>query len=378
MPASPSQTTGRVVVGLSGGVDSAVAALRLQQAGYAVTGLFMKNWDEDDGTDDCTAQADLADAQQVADTLGIPLQVANFAAEYWDNVFEAFLTEYQAGRTPNPDVLCNREIKFRYFADYASRLGADFIATGHYARLEPGDAQRSTHRLLQARDHNKDQTYFLQGVSHDRFSNVLFPLGDLHKDEVRAIARRAGFANHRKKDSTGICFIGERRFRSFLSRYLPAQEGPILTEDGAQIGTHPGAHLYTIGQRQGLGIGGVAGHSEAPWYVAAKRLDENTLIVTQQLRALDSLWLTATDANWMLAAPPEFPMIVKARIRHRQTLADCQVTADGEGLRVTFPTPMRAVNPGQYIAFYSGEQCLGGALITGAQPWATRLAQAAA
>lgn len=379
MPYPPVSAAPHVVVGLSGGVDSAVAALRLLEAGYQVTGLFMKNWDEDDGSDECTAVADLADARQVAEQLAIPLQVANFAAEYWDNVFAEFLREYRAGRTPNPDVLCNREIKFRYFADYAGLLGADWIATGHYARIthEPGPT-----RLLQAADRNKDQTYFLQGVSLKQLERVLFPLGALTKPEVRDIARQAGFANHRKKDSTGICFIGERRFQDFLTRYLPANPGSIIADDGEPIGQHPGAHLFTVGQRQGLGVGGVAGRDEAPWFVAAKDLERNELIVTQNPKALDSRWLTATQANWLLPRTPPLPLQALARIRHRQALAPCRIEADAGGLRVSFETPMRAVNPGQYVAFYDAEegesQCLGGALISSCEPWPTRQAQAAA
>ncbi len=383
MPYPPVSAAPHVVVGLSGGVDSAVAALRLLEAGYRVTGLFMKNWDEDDGSDDCTAEADLADARQVAEQLSIPLKVANFAAEYWDNVFTEFLREYRAGRTPNPDVLCNREIKFRYFADYASLLGADWIATGHYARITH---EAGTTRLLQAADGNKDQTYFLQGVSLAQLERVLFPLGALSKPQVRDIARQAGFANHRKKDSTGICFIGERRFQAFLARYLPGQPGTIVADDGQPVGQHPGAHLFTVGQRQGLGIGGVAGRNEAPWFVAAKCLARNELIVTQNPKALDSRWLTATESNWLLPEVPALPLRVLARIRHRQALAPCTIEHSTEGersdLNVRFDTPMRAVNPGQYIAFYSAtpgdDQCLGGALIDDCEPWPVRQAQAAA
>lgn len=380
----PSSTPDHVVVGLSGGVDSAVAALRLKEAGYRLTGLFMKNWDEDDGSADCTAEADLADARQVAEQLDIPLRVANFAAEYWDNVFAEFLKEYQAGRTPNPDVLCNREIKFRYFADYAVELGADWIATGHYARIEHGDGPA---RLLRAADENKDQTYFLQGVPLSQLAKVRFPLGELKKAEVRRIAAAAGFKNHQKKDSTGICFIGERRFQSFLTRYLPSSQGPIETASGERIGSHPGAHLFTIGQRQGLGIGGRHGHEQAPWYVADKQLSRNALVATQNPAVLDSPWLRATEENWLLAAPPSLPLRAQARIRHRQALMPCLISRVALNcatqplaarLEVRFEGAMRAVNPGQYIAFYEGQQCLGGARIEEAASFAERSRNAAA
>ncbi|MGI9328350.1 MAG: tRNA 2-thiouridine(34) synthase MnmA [Pseudomonadales bacterium] len=354
-------TAPTVVVGLSGGVDSAMAALLLQQQGYAVTGLFMKNWDEDDGSEYCTAVADLADAQQVAEQLGIELLTANFAAEYWDNVFEAFLAEYAAGRTPNPDVLCNREIKFRYFADYASALGADFIATGHYARIQHDAAGP---RLLQALDRNKDQTYFLQSVQLAQLGNTLFPLGALQKAEVRQQARAAGFGNHAKKDSTGICFIGERRFRDFLSRYLPAKEGRICDVEGRTLGQHPGTHLFTLGQRQGLRVGGVQGQAEAPWYVLAKDRCRNQLTVTQDLAALDSHWLAADELNWLLPTAPALPLRCRARIRHRQALQECELYARADGrIGVRFEQPQRAVNPGQYVCLYQDELCLGGGRI---------------
>ncbi len=350
-----------VIVGLSGGVDSAMAALLLQQQGYAVTGLFMKNWDEDDGSEYCTALADLADAQQVAAQLGIELLTANFAAEYWDNVFEAFLAEYAAGRTPNPDVLCNREIKFRYFADYASALGADFIATGHYARIQHG---ATGPRLLQALDRNKDQTYFLQSVQRQQLNNTLFPLGTLHKTEVRQRARAAGFGNHAKKDSTGICFIGERRFRDFLSRYLPAKAGRICDVEGKTLGQHPGIHLFTLGQRQGLRIGGVQGQAEAPWYVLHKDRCRNQLTVTQDLAKLDSRWLAADELNWLAAEAPALPLSCSARIRHRQALQACELYARADGrLGVRFEQPQRAVSPGQYVCLYLDELCLGGGRI---------------
>ena len=269
----------RVIVGLSGGVDSSVSALLLQEAGYQVEGLFMKNWEEDDGGEYCTAKQDLQDAQAVADRLNIPLHQANFAAEYWDNVFDHFFAEYQAGRTPNPDVLCNREIKFKVFLDYALLLGADFIATGHYARLKR--MPNGQVALLKGLDANKDQSYFLQSVSAEQFERCLFPVGELEKKAVRARATAAGLITHNKKDSTGICFIGERRFNDFLKTYLPSQPGEIRSTEGAYLGQHQGLMYHTLGQRQGLGIGGVRGTPDAPWYVAGKNLGDNTLLVCQ-------------------------------------------------------------------------------------------------
>ena len=350
-----------MVVGMSGGVDSSVAARLLLDAGYRVIGLFMKNWEEDDGTDYCTAIEDHADAQAIADQLGIPLQTANFAAEYWDGVFEAFLTEYRAGRTPNPDVLCNREIKFKHFVDYAATLGADAVATGHYARVEPIGSERVA--LHKGCDAAKDQSYFLQAVPLGSFSNCLFPLGTLEKPQVRALAERWGFANHRKKDSTGICFIGERRFKDFLERYVEREPGPMVTTDGKRLGEHHGLAYYTIGQRQGLGIGGHAGAAEAPWYVYGKRRRDNALIVTQQERELLDDNLLASDPNW-LAPPEERPERCTAKVRYRQEDQPCTIErlADNQ-LRVRFDKPQRAATPGQYVCFYDGTRCLGGARI---------------
>ncbi len=350
-----------VIVGLSGGVDSAVAALRLLEEGYDVRALFMKNWDEDDGTEYCTAQADFEDAQRVADRLGIELHAANFAAEYWDNVFAHFLSDYAAGRTPNPDVLCNREIKFNLFIDYAKSLGADAIATGHYAtgRFEAGSFE-----LHKARDTHKDQTYFLIGVPLAQLSQCLFPLSDLTKPDVRRIASRAGLHNHARKDSTGICFIGERRFRDFLARYLSAEPGPLRSVDGQLIGEHVGLAHYTLGQRQGLGVGGRSGRIEAPWYVAGKDLATNTLIATQSEADLLNDWLATPAVNW-LGAEPELPLACTARIRHRQKEQRCVLRprADG-GYWIAFETPQRAITPGQYAAIYKGSRCLGGGVIT--------------
>ena len=273
-----SASTGKVIVGMSGGVDSSVSALRLIQQGYQVEGLFMKNWDEDDGTEYCTAMEDLADAEAVCKKLGIPLHTANFAAEYWDNVFEHFLAEYKAGRTPNPDILCNREIKFKVFLDYAEMLCAEMIATGHYVRRGERDGRP---RLLKGLDGNKDQSYFLHAVPEAAIARTLFPVGEIEKPEVRAIAEQHDLVTAKKKDSTGICFIGERRFSDFLKQYLPAQPGTIETPDGDVIGDHMGLMYYTLGQRQGLGIGGLANYSEDPWYVAGKDLERNVLIAVQ-------------------------------------------------------------------------------------------------
>ncbi|MEM1432874.1 MAG: tRNA 2-thiouridine(34) synthase MnmA [Pseudomonadota bacterium] len=356
MSSSPS-----VIVGLSGGVDSAVTALLLKQQGYRVSGLFMKNWDEDDDTEYCTARADLADAQQVADRLGIELLTANFAAEYWDQVFSDFLAEYQAGGTPNPDVLCNREIKFRYFADYARQLGADHIATGHYATLRSGRDGVELHR---AADANKDQTYFLQAVTRPQLEKVLFPLGGWLKSEVRERAADAGFENHCKRDSTGICFIGERRFRDFLATYLPPSEGDIVDSTGRMLGRHPGVQFFTIGQRQGLGIGGVTGAVEAPWLVAAKDREHNRLVVTQNPADLEAPALEATQLNWIGTAPVVGNPLT-ARIRHRQPLQACTVTTlSPQHMQVRFEAPQRAINPGQYVCLYDGTRCLGGGKIT--------------
>lgn len=353
----------RVIVGMSGGVDSSVAAWLLQQQGYQVEGLFMKNWNEDDGTEYCTAREDLLDAMQVAGVLGIELHTANFAAEYWDRVFDHFLEEYRAGRTPNPDILCNREIKFRAFLDHALTLGADAIATGHYARV---DHSGNRARLLRARDLNKDQTYFLHAVGHEKFSRTLFPLGDLEKPAVRRIAEEQGFANHKKKDSTGICFIGERRFRDFLKQYLPAQPGIIEDEHGNRIGEHAGLMYYTLGQRQGLGIGGRADADESPWYAAAKDLSRNVLVAVQghDHPLLMSHSLTTATVDWVAGEAPALPVQLSAKTRYRQADQSCTVEAlDEARVRVIFPQPQRAVTPGQSVVFYQRDVCLGGAVI---------------
>lgn len=351
----------RVIVGLSGGVDSAVAALLLVEEGHDVHAVFMDNWDGDDDAY-CTSAQDFQDARQVADTLGIPLTRVNFAPEYRERVFRYFLDEYAAGRTPNPDVLCNSEIKFRAFLDHALRLGAEFIATGHYARLRH-EGRRVV--LLKAQDAAKDQSYFLHAVPASALMRTLFPVGELQKNTVRKLAKRAGFANFDKKDSTGICFIGERPFREFLMRYLPARPGPICTPEGETVGEHLGLMYYTLGQRQGLRIGGRRGADEAPWYVADKDVANNVLVVVQghdhPLLLCEAL--EATALRW-IGDVPRVGARLAAKTRYRQADQPCEITAlEGERCTVRFTTPQRAITPGQYVVFYDGEICLGGGII---------------
>jgi len=352
------------MVGLSGGVDSAVAALLLQQQGYRVQGLFMKNWEDDDHQGYCSAAADLADARAVADILAIPLRSVNFSTEYWDRVFEHFLREYRLGRTPNPDILCNREIKFKAFLDFALALGAERIATGHYAR---STREADGWHLRCGADADKDQTYFLYTLGQQQLQRSLFPLGGLRKTEVRRLAREAGFPNHQKKDSTGICFIGERRLRDFLGRYLPATPGPIETPDGRVLGTHHGLMYYTLGQRKGLGIGGRSDAGEAPWFALAKDLERNALIVTQghDNPLLFHAGREAGQLHWVARRPPAaLPLPCRARIRHRQPLQPCSIIGlDGGRCRVRFRKPQRAIAPGQSIVFYRDDDCLGGGVI---------------
>ena len=356
---SPAET--KVIIGMSGGVDSSVSAYLLLQQGYHVEGLFMKNWDEDDGTEYCTAKEDLADAEQVCEKLGIKLHQANFATEYWDNVFEYFLEEYKAGRTPNPDILCNREIKFKAFLEYAKELGADLIATGHYVRKKEIDGQAY---LLKGLDNNKDQSYFLHAVGGAEIAQSLFPVGELEKPEVRRIAEELGLVTATKKDSTGICFIGERRFTDFLKQYLPAQPGIIETENGVEIGKHQGLMYHTLGQRQGLGIGGLADFNEEPWFVAEKDLTRNVLVAVQGTNhpLLFKDWLTFTTPFW-INNEPELPLRCKAKVRYRQVDQDCTVEKIGSEYRVSFDKPQRAVTPGQSVVFYVDDVCLGGAVI---------------
>ena len=352
----------KVIVGMSGGVDSSVAALLLREQGYRVEGLFMKNWEEDDGTEYCTAKEDFADARAVADSLGITLHGANFAAEYWDNVFEHFLAEYRAGRTPNPDILCNREIKFKAFLEYARQLGADFIATGHYARR--GESQGKG-TLLKGLDDNKDQSYFLHAVGHTELEQTLFPVGAIPKPEVRDIARQHQLVTAKKKDSTGICFIGERRFRDFLQQYLPAQPGEIHSLEGEYLGQHSGLMYHTIGQRQGLGIGGLANHGDEPWYVVDKDLQHNVLLVAQgnEHPALFKSTLYTGELMWIAGQAPALPFGCSAKVRYRQADQACTIFPAAKGCRVEFEQPQRAVTPGQSVVFYRGDCCLGGGVI---------------
>ena len=354
----------KVIIGMSGGVDSSVSAFILQQQGYQVEGLFMKNWEEDDDTDYCTAAADLADAQAVADKLGMKLHKINFAAEYWDNVFEHFLSEYKAGRTPNPDILCNKEIKFKAFLEYAAEdLGANYIATGHYVRRSGNDDNA---QLLRGLDENKDQSYFLYALNKKQIGQSLFPVGEIEKPIVRKIAEDLGLATAKKKDSTGICFIGERKFKDFLARFLPAQPGEIRTVDGKVIGRHDGLMYHTLGQRKGLGIGGVKGLSEDPFYVVEKDLINNVLVVAQghDNSALLSSGLIASQLNWISGEPLREALRCTVKTRYRQTDIACEVfPIDQNTVKVIFDGPQIAVTPGQSAVFYQGEVCLGGGVI---------------
>ena len=362
----------RVVVGLSGGVDSAVTAHLLKQQGHEVVGIFMKNWEDDDDDEYCSSRQDFLDAASVADVLGIEIEHVNFAAEYKDRVFAEFLREYQAGRTPNPDVLCNAEIKFKAFLDHAMARGAEKIATGHYARVR----QLGQHvQLLKGLDPLKDQSYFLHRLQQHQLAKTLFPVGELPKTEVRRIAEEIGLPNAKKKDSTGICFIGERPFREFLNKYLSHQPGPIKDERGRTLGQHVGLSFYTLGQRQGLGIGGVkekgaprGGGAHEPWFVAAKDIPSNTLIVVQghDHPLLQSPALVADDLSWIAGHPPAAGLAA-AKTRYRQADAPCQVGFDAQGrLELRFPEPQWAVTPGQSAVLYDGEVCLGGGIINAA------------
>ena len=353
----------RVIVGMSGGVDSSVAALLLKRQGYEVSGLFMKNWEDDDTAEYCSSRQDLVDAVAVAERIGIEIDVVNFSAAYKEKVFGDFLREYQAGRTPNPDVLCNAEIKFKAFLEHALALGADCIATGHYAQLREVDGQ---HQLLKAEDGTKDQSYFLYRLNQAQLARTLFPLGQLYKREVRDIARREGLANHDKKDSTGICFIGERPFREFLNRYLPSNPGAICTPDGKTLGRHHGLMFYTLGQRQGLGVGGSRDGDGDPWYVAAKDMQRNRLIVVQghDHSALLADRLTALDLNWISGAAPHCNWVYTAKTRYRQKDAPCTLASASSGRCVIdFAELQWAVTPGQSVVVYESRVCLGGGII---------------
>ena len=352
----------KVVVGMSGGVDSSVAALLLKREGHDVLGLFMKNWGEDD--EYCMARQDFVDAASAADVMGIDLEAVNFSAEYKDRVFADFLREYAAGRTPNPDVLCNAEIKFRAFLDHAMRLGAEGIATGHYAQVKKSSGQI---QLLRGSDASKDQSYFLHRLRQEQLARVVFPVGGLRKTEVRRIALEAKLPNHAKKDSTGICFIGERPFREFLNRYLPRTPGRIVDEKGRAVGEHIGLAFYTIGQRKGIGIGGLAKMSGEAWYVAAKHLESNELVVVQghDHPLLLKRSLEAADASWISGSAPAAPSSHTAKTRYRQADAACTLSNVLDStIRVDFAAPQWAVTPGQSVVLYDGEVCLGGGIIT--------------
>ncbi|GAA5108901.1 tRNA 2-thiouridine(34) synthase MnmA [Orbus sasakiae] len=357
-------STIKVIVGMSGGVDSSVSAYLLQQQGYDVVGLFMKNWEEDDDEEYCSAATDLADAKAVCDKLGIKLLTINFAAEYWDNVFEHFLAEYKAGRTPNPDILCNKEIKFKAFLEYAAEdLGADYIATGHYVRRRENQGK---FELLRGVDNNKDQSYFLYTLSEQQISKSLFPVGELEKPQVREIAQKLYLITAAKKDSTGICFIGERKFRDFLARYLPAQAGLIRTVDGEIIGEHQGLMYHTLGQRKGLGIGGLKNADETPWYVVDKDTEKNELIVAQghDHPALFSGGLIAGQLHWVSRHTLTEPLKCTVKTRYRQHDIHCIIEPiNADQISVIFDEPVAAVTPGQSAVFYQGEVCLGGGII---------------
>ncbi|MGX9221563.1 tRNA 2-thiouridine(34) synthase MnmA [Massilia varians] len=358
----------KVVIGMSGGVDSSVAAWMLKEQGYEVIGLFMKNWEDDDDSEYCSTRQDWIDAASVADVVGVDIEAVNFAAEYKDRVFAEFLREYQAGRTPNPDVLCNAEIKFKAFLDHAMKLGADLIATGHYARVREKDGR---HELLKAFDHTKDQSYFLHRLNQAQLSKSLFPLGEIPKTEVRKIAERLGLPNAQKKDSTGICFIGERPFREFLNRYLSHKPGPMKLDTGETVGEHIGLSFYTLGQRKGIGIGGLKSRKNAdgtsePWFVARKDVASNTLYIVQ---GHDHPWLLsphleAAQASWTAGEPPVSGKVLSAKTRYRQADVACTVHADGmDRFALDFEEAQWAVTPGQSAVLYDGDVCLGGGII---------------
>lgn len=357
------KTNGKIMVAMSGGVDSSVSALLLQKQGQDIAGMFMKNWEEDDRFGECSAAEDADDARAVARQLGLELHTRNFAAEYWENVFEEFLEEYRAGRTPNPDILCNREIKFKTFLEHAEALGAGKIATGHYVRTDEKDGK---HRLLRGLDHNKDQSYFLYAVGHQQLAKTLFPVGELEKPEVRALAEEAGFDVFDKKDSTGICFIGERNFTRFLGEYLPAKPGEIRTTGERVIGEHQGLVFHTLGQRQGLGIGGVKGFPEAPWYVLHKDMDNNILYVGQ---GHEHPWmlsdrLTASELAWVSGNAPAEGSLLTAKVRYRQQDQPVEIeSVNDQHMTLKFAQSQRAVTPGQSVVLYDGNVCLGGGLI---------------
>ena len=350
-----------IIIGMSGGVDSAVAAWVLIEKGDNVEGVFMKNWDEDD-EEFCTAAQDYKDALQVCETLGIPLRSIDLTNEYWDKVFKIFLEECKIGRTPNPDIICNKEIKFRAFLDYSLELGADKIATGHYANINKHDNIFQLHR---GKDSNKDQSYFLYRLNQYQISKSIFPIGDLNKKHVREKAAELGFLNYNKKDSTGICFIGERNYTKFLKKFFDSQPGDIISDKGEVIGQHEGLMYYTYGQRQGLGIGGGYGNKEAPWYVSDKIISENRLIVVQghEHPGLYHSYLTASNTNWISGTPPIDVQNITAKIRYRSKDTSCRITTRSDNILVEFDTPKFAVTPGQSVVFYNNDICIGGGII---------------
>ncbi|MEZ5455259.1 MAG: tRNA 2-thiouridine(34) synthase MnmA [Lysobacteraceae bacterium] len=355
--------SGKVIVGMSGGVDSSVAALLLQAQGVAIEGLFMQNWEEDERQGPCRAEADRKDALAVCGRLGIRFHSRNFAAQYWQDVFTHFVAEYRAGRTPNPDILCNREIKFRTFLDHARELGASHIATGHYARIRSRDGR---YELLRGVDRSKDQSYFLYTLGQQQLAHTLFPIGELPKTEVRRLAADAALPTHAKKDSTGICFIGERDFRDFLGQYLPARTGELVDPAGVVLGEHHGAFFYTLGQREGLNLGGVRGRAQAPWFVVGKDIARNRVIVDQghDNTLLQSSRLLTEAPDWVAGLAPGPHFHCTAKTRYRQTDQPCAVTVQDDGrLQVRFSEPQRAVTPGQSLVLYQGDVCLGGAVI---------------
>ena len=355
--------SGKVIVGMSGGVDSSVAALLLQAQGVAIEGLFMQNWEEDERQGPCRAEADRKDALAVCGRLGIRFHHRNFAAEYWQDVFTHFVAEYRVGRTPNPDILCNREIKFRTFLDHARELGASHIATGHYARIRSRDGR---YELLRGVDSSKDQSYFLYTLGQQQLAHTLFPIGELPKTEVRRLAADAALPTHAKKDSTGICFIGERDFRDFLGQYLPARTGELVDPAGVVLGEHHGAFFYTLGQREGLNLGGVRGRAQAPWFVVGKDIARNRVIVDQghDNVLLQSSRLLTEAPDWVAGLAPERHFRCTAKTRYRQSDQPCTVTVRDDGrLQVSFSEPQRAVTPGQSLVLYQDEVCLGGAVI---------------
>lgn len=352
----------RVIVGMSGGVDSSVAAQCLIDQGYQVEGLFMKNWEQDDAEDYCAAAEDLNDAQLVCDKLKIKLHSVNFSDQYWDRVFENFLDEYKAGRTPNPDILCNKEIKFKAFLDYALQLGADYIATGHYVQRSEKNTEFF---LLKGLDDNKDQSYFLYTLNQNQLKHSLFPIGDIEKPQVRKMAEQAELITHDKKDSTGICFIGERKFKDFLEQFIPAQPGQIKTLEGQVVGKHHGLMYYTLGQRKGLGIGGVKNATEEPWFSVRKDLENNILYVAQgDDSALYHTQLTASQLSWVSGKAPDLPYTCKAKVRYRQPDQTCTILSlKNNTISVRFSGPQRAITPGQSVVFYQDNICLGGGII---------------